>query len=251
MDWWFSGWMPRSMCGPWNDALAIFYGFGHFATFAAYMAISAFMYFRGKGLREQYRMLQVDISFALFIMLCGFGHLLDFGSLWWVSYPLHTVLIMMIAIASWAAFFHLPALVFALSPHTKAMGIVSYLEKVLASSTQGVYLIDTKGNTVWCNASVRKITGWDPKALVGKHQHTMLHYLRPGQEPGSWEPYPEEDCSIYKAFINNETQEMAADWMFGPDGTPVPVSISSHPVADGDDIIGALVVFSRRDAGDE
>jgi PAS domain S-box-containing protein len=51
-------------------------------------------------------------------------------------------------------------------------------ELILNAAGEGIYGLDTDGNTTFINPAAAKMIGWDAEELVGKNQHDILHHTK-------------------------------------------------------------------------
>ena len=109
---------------------------------------------------------------------------------------------------------------------------------ILEAVGEGIYGVDLSGNTTFVNSSAVKITGYEARELIGRHQHEILHHSKPDASP-----YPQEECPIYAVmkdgFIRHTTDEV----FWKKDGTSFPVEYVSTPIQERGTIVGAVVVF--------
>lgn len=114
MNWIFvSDWPARTACGPWTTSMTILYATLHLLVTLAYFALPAILVVRGVSLKPRPKAaIAVDSYFALFIVFCGLGHLLDFVSVAWVDYRVHIASVACTAAASWLCVWRLPILLF-------------------------------------------------------------------------------------------------------------------------------------------
>jgi PAS domain S-box-containing protein len=116
--------------------------------------------------------------------------------------------------------------------------LVRQNELILNAAGEGIYGLDLEGRTTFCNPAAAAMIGWEPEELIGKPQHAILHHSKPD---GS--PYPQEECPIYAAFGDGAVHHVSNEVFWRKDGTSFPVEYVSTPIREGDDIVGAVVVF--------
>ncbi len=110
---------------------------------------------------------------------------------------------------------------------------------ILDSVADGIYGVDTDGNSTFVNRAMEGITGWSAAELIGKNQHQLLHHTR---ADGS--PHPGEECPVYHTFRDNVPRYVDDDIFWCKDGHSIPVEYSSTPIRDENgEINGAVVVF--------
>jgi len=122
---------------------------------------------------------------------------------------------------------------------------------ILDSVADGIYGVDTQGNSTFVNRAMEEITGWGAEELIGKNQHHILHHTR---ADGSH--HPGEECPVYHTFRDNTPRYVDDDIFWCKDGYSIPVEYSSTPIRDENGkISGAVVVFrditERKKAAEE
>lgn len=131
------------------------------------------------------------------------------------------------------------------SSHVKLMEMSNELDKlkkrnelILNSAGEGIYGLDSKGNTTFVNPAAAEMIGWAPEELIGKPQHKILHH---SHADGS--PYPNTECPIYAAFKDGKIHSVKDEVFWRKDGTSFPVEYVSTPIWEKDKLVGAVVVF--------
>lgn len=110
---------------------------------------------------------------------------------------------------------------------------------ILDSVAEGIYGVDTRGNSTFVNKAMERMTGWTSGDLIGKNQHEYLHHTR---ADGS--PHPASECPVYATFRDDSARYVEDDVFWRKDGSSFPVEYSSTPVHDDrGEVIGAVVVF--------
>ena len=115
------------------------------------------------------------------------------------------------------------------------------LVKLLLNSTgEGIYGADLDGNCIFANPACAKLLGYSSDTqLLGQNMHRLVHHTRP-----SGDPYPVEDCRIYRAFWEHEGTHADDEFMWRADGTSFPTEYSSYPVEREGELIGCVVTFT-------
>ena len=112
-------------------------------------------------------------------------------------------------------------------------------QSILDSAGEGIYGLDTEGNTTFVNPAAAEILGWTVEELIGKPQHAIIHHTH-----ANGDPYPREECPIYAAFTDGEVHRKDDEVFWRQDGTSVPVEYVSTPIRDEDgELAGAVVSF--------
>lgn len=103
---------------------------------------------------------------------------------------------------------------------------------------EGIYGVDSEGNTTFVNPAASRITGYKAADLMGRHQHEILHHTK---LDGS--PFPAEACPVYMTIRDGTVRHVADDIFWKKDGTNFPVEYVSTPIRERDKIVGAVVSF--------
>lgn len=110
---------------------------------------------------------------------------------------------------------------------------------LLDSTGKAIYGIDLQGACTFCNAACLRILGYqDPRDLLGRNMHALLHHTRADATPS-----PVEECHIFQAFQHGHPTHADDEVLWRADGTSFPAEYWSHPVRRGDDLIGCVVTF--------
>lgn len=240
-NWFFNSWVPRTCCGPWTDLLVFLYTFAHISIFLAYLLIPimlVYFYFKNRNKPYKRDFVFLDLHFAFFILWCGIGHFLDFYSIWWVSYPVHTIVAWFTAIFSWMTLLNISHLVFPKSFSSKISIINSQLDILMKESNKGIYFIGINENILWCNDKACEILNCDRNYLIGKNKHKMLSLCKKFDDNNK-----DELCDV---CLNDRTY-FNDQFIYDKDNNSIPVTISSHPIRDDEkNIVGSLIIFDKR-----
>lgn len=111
-------------------------------------------------------------------------------------------------------------------------------ELILNAAGEGVYGVDSQGNTIFVNAAATQILGWRGVDVIGKPLHAIHHHSYPD---GS--PYPSSECPIYAAFKDGTVHHGDNEVFWHTDGTAIPVEYTSTPIREDGQLTGAVVIF--------
>ena len=99
---------------------------------------------------------------------------------------------------------------------TDGLGSSQELVSLLLNSTgEGIYGTDLDGNCIFANPACLRLFGFESDAdVMGRHMHGLVHHTR-----ASGEPYPVEECRIYRAFRDREGTHVEDEVMWCSDGS--------------------------------
>jgi PAS domain S-box-containing protein len=110
---------------------------------------------------------------------------------------------------------------------------------LLDSTGEGIYGVDMQGNCTFANPACARLLGFQTvDELLGQHMHNLVHHTRPNGEP-----YPVEECRIYRAFRQHEGVHVDDEVMFRSDGSAFPVEYWSYPVERDGGLVGCVLTF--------
>ena len=123
---------------------------------------------------------------------------------------------------------------------TPADGQSEELVRLLLNSTgEGIYGIDSHGNCTFANPACLKLLGFNSDAdLLGEHMHTLVHHTR-----ANGEPYPVQECNIYRALQERKGTHVDDELMWCSDGVSFPAEYWSYPVERDGELVGCVVTF--------
>ena len=110
---------------------------------------------------------------------------------------------------------------------------------LLQSTGEGLYGFDLDGNCTFANDACVRLLGYETdQDLLGKQMHKLVHHHRPNGEP-----YPVEQCQIYRALQVQTGVHVDDEIMFSADGTSFPAEYWSYPMFQDDELIGCVLTF--------
>jgi PAS domain S-box-containing protein len=111
-------------------------------------------------------------------------------------------------------------------------------QALLDSAGEGIWGVDLEGICTFVNRAALRMIGFTSEELVGQNMHEMVHHHYPD---GS--DYPRDECLINDVIWNKKPFANRIDHIFRKDGTFFWAEMSSQPIADGDEVRGAVVTF--------
>ncbi|SHN04789.1 DNA-binding protein Fis [Roseibium suaedae] len=109
---------------------------------------------------------------------------------------------------------------------------------ILNAAGEGIYGVNTKGQTTFVNRAAQEMLGWDTEDLLGKPIHNIIHHHH---QDGS--VYKAHDCPIYQAFRSEKVNRVEDEVFWRKDGRPIQVEYISTPIYDRNVLAGAVVIF--------
>lgn len=121
---------------------------------------------------------------------------------------------------------------------TRLEDVKKRYELILNSAGEGIYGLDSDGNTTFVNPAAARMMGWEAEELIGKPQHLISHHSR-----NDGTHYPNAECPIYAAFKDGLVHTVNDECFWRKDGSSFPVEYVSTPIWEGGRLTGAVVVF--------
>ncbi|WP_232792427.1 PAS domain-containing protein [Actinacidiphila yeochonensis] len=118
-------------------------------------------------------------------------------------------------------------------------------EMILRAAAEGVVGVDTAGKIVLVNPSAAQILGHRATDLGGKELHPLVHHSRPDGSPLAYEETPLADT-----LRSGRKHRVRGQVLWRKDGKAVPVDLTTAPVRDGDQLVGAVMTFTDRSGPD-
>jgi len=109
---------------------------------------------------------------------------------------------------------------------------------ILNAAGEGIYGIDSDGNTTFVNPAAERMLGWRADELIGRNIHNQIHHSYP-----EGDHYPTHDCHIYAAFRDGEVRHVDNEVFWRKDGSAIPVEYTSTPILEAGRLVGAVVIF--------
>ncbi|MBC9729987.1 PAS domain-containing protein [Streptomyces sp. TRM68367] len=114
-------------------------------------------------------------------------------------------------------------------------------EMILRAASEGVVGTDTDGRIVLVNPAAAQILGYRASDLGGRELHTLVLHSRPD---GS--PFPYEESPLADTLRSGRKHRVRGQVLFAKNGGKVPVDLTTAPVRDGDQLVGAVMTFTDR-----
>ncbi|CAL9305001.1 PAS domain-containing protein [Streptomyces sp. SudanB182_2057] len=114
-------------------------------------------------------------------------------------------------------------------------------EMILRAAAEGVVGTDTDGRIVLVNPAAAQILGYRAGELGGKELHTLVLHSR---ADGS--PFPYEESPLADTLRSGRKHRVRGQVLWSKGDQQVPVDLTTAPVRDGDQLVGAVMTFTDR-----
>ncbi|WP_344098086.1 PAS domain-containing protein, partial [Streptomyces stramineus] len=114
-------------------------------------------------------------------------------------------------------------------------------EMILRAAAEGVVGVDTDGKVVLVNPSAAQILGYRASDLGGRELHPLIHHSRPDGTP-----FPFDESPLADTLRSGRKHRVRGQVLWAKDGRSVPVDMTTAPVRDGDQLVGAVMTFTDR-----
>ena len=114
-------------------------------------------------------------------------------------------------------------------------------EMILRAASEGVVGTDTDGRIVLVNPAAAQILGYRASDLGGRELHTLMLHSR---ADGS--PFPYEESALADTLRSGRKHRVRGQVLWSKGGDKVSVDLTTAPVRDGDQLVGAVMTFTDR-----
>ncbi|MFE5402429.1 PAS domain-containing protein [Streptomyces sp. NPDC056580] len=114
-------------------------------------------------------------------------------------------------------------------------------EMILRAASEGVVGTDTDGRIVLVNPAAAQILGYRAGELGGKELHTLVLHSR---ADGS--PFPYAESPLADTLRSGRKHRVRGQVLWSKSGERVAVDLTTAPVRDGDQLVGAVMTFADR-----
>ncbi|MCL7369986.1 PAS domain-containing protein, partial [Streptomyces ardesiacus] len=114
-------------------------------------------------------------------------------------------------------------------------------EMILRAASEGVVGTDTDGRIVLVNPAAAQILGYRAGELGGRELHTLVLHSR---ADGS--PFPYDESPLADTLRSGRKHRVRGQVLFAKNGDQLPVDLTTAPVRDGDQLVGAVMTFTDR-----
>ncbi|MFJ4871074.1 PAS domain-containing protein [Streptomyces sp. NPDC088757] len=114
-------------------------------------------------------------------------------------------------------------------------------EMILRAASEGVVGTDTEGRVVLVNPAAAQILGHRAGELGGRELHPLILAKR-----ADGEPFPYEESPLADTLKSGRKHRVRGQVLWTKKGEQVPVDLTTAPVRDGDQLVGAVMTFTDR-----
>ena len=114
-------------------------------------------------------------------------------------------------------------------------------EMILRAAAEGVVGTDTDGRVVLVNPAAAQILGFRASDLGGQELHPLMLHSR-----ADGEPFPYEESPLADTLRSGRKHRVRGQVLWSKSGDKVPVDLTTAPVRDGDQLVGAVMTFTDR-----
>ncbi|MEU1338093.1 PAS domain-containing protein [Streptomyces sp. NPDC005827] len=114
-------------------------------------------------------------------------------------------------------------------------------EMILRAASEGVVGTDTDGRIVLVNPAAAQILGYRAGELGGKELHNLVLHSR---ADGS--PFPYAESPLADTLRSGRKHRVRGQVLWAKGDKRVPVDLTTAPVRDGDQLVGAVMTFTDR-----
>ncbi|WP_230532469.1 sensor histidine kinase [Microvirga roseola] len=126
---------------------------------------------------------------------------------------------------------------------------VDLAQLIVENAADSIFVMDTRGRTVFANPAAERTFGWPREELLGKVLHDIVHHHYPDGRP-----FPMSECPLGQVFKARKILDKHEDVFFHREGTPIHVACSNAPVMWNGEMIGAVLIavdITERKRGEE
>ncbi len=116
--------------------------------------------------------------------------------------------------------------------------ITARTDLLVDSVGEGIYGVDPDGLVTFVNPATAQSLGWDASELIGRDAHATFH--APGPDG---RPLPAAGCYIAEAVRDGVVSTAEDDSYVRSDGRLLPVEVTTTPLTEDDQVVGAVVIF--------
>ncbi|MER7670598.1 PAS domain-containing protein [Kitasatospora sp. NPDC096128] len=114
-------------------------------------------------------------------------------------------------------------------------------EMILRAAAEGVLGVDLDGRCVLVNPAAAHILEYRASELGGRELHPLIQHSR-----ADGTPLALEESALLDTLTSGRKHRVRGTVLWRKDGRPVTVDLTTAPVRDGDELVGAVMTFTDR-----
>lgn len=200
-----SGWTSHWQSGGWSDFLGWLYIISDLLIWSAYFAIPLSI-LKYLSRRSDAKFVRAYFLFAIFILACGFTHLLDAVTFWLPVYRFNTLVRFFTGVVSWITVFHIIKIL----PAATSLRSHTELEKEIAERKKVEEELKLANQQLNAAQEIARLGHWQWDVPTNKIIWSKELYKIFDTEPGcdiSYESYLEKLHPQDRDFVNNTIQK--------------------------------------------
>lgn len=110
---------------------------------------------------------------------------------------------------------------------------------ILGAVGEGIYGLDTRGQTTFINPAAERILGWSAVDMIGQDAHHLFHHSH-----SDGRAFEVNQCPIHASFSDGQVHRVDHEVFWHKSGEPIAVEYTSTPIFEMGRLVGAVVLFS-------
>jgi PAS domain S-box-containing protein len=244
-----SNFLPHGFCYLWDPRLLTLHLVSDLLIFCSYVAIAGTLgYLVYKG-REKIPFHWMFVAFGIFIIACGFTHLMEVITIWkplyWLAGYVKAITAMASVVTAIALPIFVPKIISDAADAASSTESEERFQTLLDSAPDAMVIVNTDGAIVLVNSQTEKVFGFSRQELLGQ----KIEMLIPDD---FWNIIP----TAPESFLSDpHVRAMGAGLeLFGlrknGDGFPIEISLSPLKTEEGTLVISAIRDITQRKLGE-
>jgi len=109
---------------------------------------------------------------------------------------------------------------------------------ILGAVGEGIYGLDTRGQTTFINPAAERILGWSAIDMIGQDAHHLFHHSH-----SDGRAFEVNQCPIHASFSDGQVRRVDHEVFWHKSGEPIAVEYTSTPIFEMGRLVGAVVLF--------
>lgn len=109
---------------------------------------------------------------------------------------------------------------------------------ILGAVGEGIYGLDTRGQTTFINPAAERILGWNAVDMIGQDAHHLFHHSH-----SDGRAFEVNQCPIHASFSDGQVHRVDHEVFWHKSGEPIAVEYTSTPIFEMGRLVGAVVLF--------